>query len=286
MYAITAATGRLGRLVVAALLKNQVPPKQIVAAVRSPDKAAELAAQGVVVRKADYDQPDTLRTALSGVEKLLLISGNDLGRRVQQHRSVLEAARLAGVRVVAYTSVLHADSSVLSVADTHRRTEADLREAGLAHVLLRNGWYFENYTASVPAVLASGELVGCSQDGRISAAARADYADAAVAALTAADDRRERIYELAGDSAFTRSEFAAELSRQSGKTIPYRNLAEADYRAALAASGLPDFVAELLAKFDTAAARGALVDNGRQLSGLIGRPTTTLSQAIAAALRG
>jgi len=286
MYAITAATGRLGRLVVAALLRNQVPAKQIVAAVRSPDKAADFAAQGVVVRKADYDQPETLRTALSGVEKLLLISGDDLGRRVQQHRSVIEAARLAGVRVVAYTSVLHADSSILVVADTHRRTEAQLKEAGLAYVLLRNGWYLENYTASVPAVLASGELVGCSGGGQISAAARVDYAEAAVAALTAADARRERIYELAGDDAFTRAEFAAELSRQSGKTIPYRNLPEEDYRASLAAAGLPDFIAELLAKLDAAGARDALFDNGHQLSGLIGRPTTTLSQAIAAALRG
>ena len=285
MYAITGASGKLGRLVVTALLKK-VPPNQIVAAVRSPDKASDLAARGVSVRQADYEKPATLATALAGVEKVLLVSGNDLGRRVSQHEAVVQASRVAGVRLVAYTSVLHADSSKLLVADTHRATEAALRASGLAYVLLRNGWYLENYTAGIAAVLASGTLIGCSGEGRISAASRADYADAAAAALTAKDEQRARTYELAGDCAFTRAEFAAELSRQSGRTIAYKNMSEADYRSALIQAGLPEFVANLLSKSDAEAAQGALFDDSHELSRLIGRPTTPLSKAIAAALAG
>ena len=285
MYAVTAATGKLGRLAVAAILKRQVPAKQLVAAVRSPEKASDLASQGVLVRKADYDQLDTLRTALAGVEKLLLVSGNDLGKRVAQHAAVIEAARAAGVRLIAYTSVLHADRSELGVAESHRATEQALKSSGIPYVLLRNGWYVENYTASVPAVLASGAVLGCSGTGRISAASRADYAEAAAASLTAADVPAARVYELAGDGAFTRADLAAEIARQSGKTIVYRNLSEADYRAALVSAGLPDFLAALLSSSDAATARGALYEEGQQLSRLIGRPTTTLAQAISAALK-
>ena len=283
MLAVTGATGKLGQLVVAALL--ELPPGKIAALVRAPAMASDLAAKGVIVREANYDHPETLGPALAGVDKLLLISGSEIGRRVPQHKAVIDAAKAAGVKLIAYTSLLHADTSSLGLADEHRQTEALLKESGVPHVLLRNGWYTENYTASIPAALQHGALLGSAGEGRIASATRADYAAAATAVLAASEDQAGRIYELAGDEAYTLTEFAAELSRHSRRDVVYRNLPEADYRAELVGAGLPDPVAEMLAQADAAASQGALFDDGHQLSKLIGRPTTTLMDVIAAALK-
>lgn len=282
MIVVTGATGQLGRLVIEALLK-ELPPAQIVAAVRDQAKAADLANRGIQVRKADYTQPASLDLALRGADKLLLISSSEIGQRVAQHRNVIEAAQGAGIKLLAYTSVLRADTSLLGLAAEHRETEAMLRTAGLPHVLLRNGWYTENYAASVPAALAHGALLGSAGTGRIASAARVDYAAAAAAVLTG-EDQAGRIYELAGDTAYTLGEFAAEVSRQSGKVVEYKDLLQAEFQAALVAAGLPEGLAALLADSDAAAAKGALFDDGRQLSTLIGRPTTPLAATIAAAL--
>lgn len=282
MIVVTGATGQLGRLVIEALLK-ELPPAQIVAAVRDPAKAADLANRGIQVRKADYTQPASLDLALRGADKLLLISSSEIGQRVAQHRNVIEAAQGAGIKLLAYTSVLRADTSLLGLAAEHRETEAMLRAAGLPHVLLRNGWYTENYAASVPAALAHGALRGSAGTGRIASAARVDYAAAAAAVLTG-EDQAGRIYELAGDTAYTLGEFAAEVSRQSGKVVEYKDLLQAEFQAALVAAGLPEGLAALLADSDAAAAKGALFDDGHQLSTLIGRPTTPLAATIAAAL--
>jgi NAD(P)H dehydrogenase (quinone) len=275
MLAVTGATGKLGQLVVAALLQ-QLPPGKIAALVRAPAKAFDLAAKGVIVREANYDRPETLGPALAGVTKLLLISGSEIGRRVPQHKAVIDAAKAAGVKLIAYTSLLHADTSLLGLADEHRQTEVLLKESGVPYVLLRNGWYTENYTASIPAALQHGALLGSAGEGRIASATRADYAAAAAAILAASEDQGGRIYELAGDEAYTLAEFAAELSRHSGRDVVYRNLPEADYRAALVGAGFPGPVAAMLAQSDAAAGQGALFDDGHQLSKLIGRPTTKL----------
>ncbi|KAB0664121.1 SDR family oxidoreductase [Oryzomonas japonica] len=282
MIVITGATGQLGRLVVAALLKR-VPATDIVAAVRNVDKAKDLAALGVQVRHGDYSQPATWDAALKGADKLLLISSSEIGQRAAQHKTVIDAAKRAGVKFLAYTSVLHADTSVLGLAGEHRETEALLRASGIPFALLRNGWYTENYTAGVPAALKLGAVYGCAGDGLISSAARVDYAEAAAAVLTA-DNQAGRVYELAGDTAYTLTEFAAEVSRRSGTAIGYVNLPEADYKNALLKAGLPEVVAELLANSDSGVAQGALFDDGRQLSRLIGRATTPLAASVAAAL--
>lgn len=283
MIVVTGATGQLGRLVIQSLLEK-IPAAGIVAAVRNLDKAADLAALGITLRQADYDRPASWDAALQGADQVLLISSSEIGKRAAQHQAVIDAARRAGVKLLAYTSLLHADRSPLGLAGEHRDTEAALRAAGLPHVLLRNGWYTENYAAGVPAALAHGAVFGCAGDGRVASAARADYAEAAAAVLTAADDQAGRIYELAGDSAYTLAELAAEIGRQSGKNIGYVDLPEADYRAALLQAGLPEGLAALLADSDSGAGRGALFDDGRQLSRLIGRPTTPLATTVAAAL--
>lgn len=284
MIAIAGATGQLGRLVIQQLL-NTVPAGQIVAAVRSPEKAADLAALGVQVRHADYARPATLDAAFQGVSKLLLISSSEVGHRAPQHAAVIAAAQKAGVQLLAYTSLLRADTSPMGLAAEHQETEAMLRALGLPHVLLRNGWYTENHTAGVPTALQYGAVLGSAKDGRIASATRADYAAAAAAVLTK-DDQAGRVYELAGDTAYTLTEFAAEVARQSGKPVVYKDLPKAAYAAALVQAGLPDGFAALLADSDVGASRGALFDNGHQLSQLIGRPTTPWAEAVKTALAG
>ncbi len=282
MIVVTGATGQLGRLVIAALLKK-VPAAEIVAAVRNPEKANDFAESGIQVRYADYSQPASWDEALKGADKVLLISSSEIGQRVNQHRSVIDAAKRSGVKLLAYTSVLHAGISPLGLAAEHRETEALLSASGIPFVLLRNGWYTENYTAGAPAALTHGGVYGCAGDGRISSAARADYAEAAAAVLTA-DNQAGRVYELAGDTAYTLTELAAEISRQIGKNIGYVNLPQTEYKDLLVKVGLPEVIAELLADSDSGAAKGALFDDNRQLSKLIGRPTTSLATAIAAVL--
>lgn len=277
--AITGATGQLGRLVIEKL-KAKLPADAIVALVRSPDKADSL---GVPARRFDYADAGTLSPALEGVETLLLISSSEVGQREAQHRNVIAAAKAAGVGRIVYTSLLHADRSPLSLAVEHRATEAALAEAGIPATILRNGWYSENYTASLPSALANGALVGSAGDGRISAATRADYADAAVAVLTG-EGHSGKTYELAGDASFTLAELAAEVSNQTGSDIPYRDLPQADYAAILKSAGLPEAFAEGLAAWDVDASNGALFDDGRALSRLIGRPTTPLADAVRAAI--
>jgi NAD(P)H dehydrogenase (quinone) len=284
MIAITGATGQLGRLVIQNLL-NTVPASQIVAAVRSPEKAADLAALGVQVRQADYAQPATLDAAFQGVDKLLLISSSEVGQRAPQHAAVIAAAQKAGVKLLAYTSLLRADSSPLGLAAEHKETEAMLRASGLPHVLLRNGWYTENYTGSVPAALQYDAVMGSAKDGRIASAARADYAAAAAAVLTK-EGQAGQVYELAGDNAYTLAELAAEIAKQSGKPVVYNDLPEADYKAALVQVGLPEGFAALLADSDVGASKGALFDDSHQLSQLIGRPTTPLAEVVKTALAG
>jgi NAD(P)H dehydrogenase (quinone) len=252
----------------------------VVALARTPSKAADL---GVVVRQADYDRPETLGAALEGVHTLLLISASEMGRRVPQHQNVVDAAKAAGVKLIVYTSLLHADRSPIDLAEEHRQTEALLKGSGVPHAILRNGWYTENYTGSIGGALAGGAFIGSAGDGKIASAARTDFAEAAAVVLTS-EGQAGKVYELAGDVAYTLSDLAGEISRQTGRAIPYKNLAPEDYAAALVGFGLPEGLARAIAGWDSAASRGALFDEGRQLSKLIARPTTPLSQVVAATL--
>jgi NAD(P)H dehydrogenase (quinone) len=263
-------------------LKDKVPSADIVALVRTPARAAGL---GVSVRDADYSKPETLDRALAGIDTLLMISSSELGqRRVLQHHNVIEAAKRSGVKRIVYTSLLHADTSPLNLGEGHRATEAELRVSGIPFTILRNGWYTENYTASIPGALAGGAFLGSAGNGKISSALRVDYAEAAVAVMTS-DGHDGKTYELAGDEAYSLSDLAAEISRQTGKTIPYKNLPETDYTAALTGLGLPEPLAQAYASYDIGASQGALFEHGRQLSALIGRPTTPLATAVADALK-
>ncbi|EKM5758417.1 SDR family oxidoreductase [Cronobacter turicensis] len=283
MIAITGATGHLGQRVIDTLL-NTVAAQEIVAIVRNPAKAATLSAKGVQVRAADYGDVAALTAALAGVEKLLLISSSEVGQRAPQHRNVIDAAKTAGVKLIAYTSLLHADRSPLGLADEHVATEKMLAEAGIPYVLLRNGWYTENYLASVPPALEHGVFIGSAGDGKIASASRQDYAEAAANVLTL-DNQAGRVYELAGDNAWTLRDLTALLTKETGKTVAYQNLSEADFAAALAGAGLPEGFAKLLADSDIGASKGGLFDDSRQLSALIGRPTTSLETSLRESLK-
>lgn len=278
MIAITGATGQLGQHVIESLLKT-VPASQIVAIVRNPAKATALSQQGITVRQADYSDEAAFTTALQGIDKLLLISSSEVGQRAPQHRNVINAAKAAHVKFIAYTSLLHADTSPLGLADEHVATEKMLAESGIAYALLRNGWYTENYLASAPAALEHGVFIGAAGEGKIASATRADYA-AAAARVISEDGHTGKTYELAGDTGWTLSQLAAELATQSGKKVVYQNLSEADFAAALKGFGLPAGLADMLADSDVGASKGGLFDDSHTLSKLIGRSTTSLADSV------
>lgn len=284
---VTGATGQLGRHVIDALLET-MPASGVVAGIREPAKdeaaADALRKRGVEIRAADYSRLELLAGAFTGIDRLLLISSSENGRRKVQHRNVINAAKDAGVSLIVYTSILHADTSPLVLAEEHRDTETALAEAGVPFVLLRNGWYTEVYTWRLPLALQHGVLMGAADDGRISSAARADYARAAATVL-AGGDHAGRVYELAGDLSFTLAELAAAVADASGRPMAYQNMTPEELRSAILHAGLPEMVARIVSDTDAGVRKGALFDDGGVLARLIGRPTTPFQNTITGFLR-
>ena len=276
MISVTAASGHLGRLVVTGLLDAGVPADEIVAVVRTPEKVADLAARGVQVRQADYTDAAALETALQGTDRLLLISGSEVGQRVPQHTNVLQAAKANGVGLVVYTSAPKVDDTPLPVAPEHLATERLIADLGLPAVVLRNNWYFENYDQQIGQAAQTGTMIGSSGSGRIAAATRADYAAAAVAVLTA-DSPATGVFELGGDDAWTLADLAAAISTAAGRDVTYSELTPAEHARALQDAGLPEGAVQFVVGLDQAVAQDALYTGSSDLSQLIGRPTTSLS---------
>jgi NAD(P)H dehydrogenase (quinone) len=276
--AITGASGQLGRLAIENL-KTRVDAGDIVALVRDPSKVADL---GVEAREADYHKPETLTAALQGIDRLVLISSSDFDDRAGQHQNVINAAKETGVKHLIYTSILKADASPMIIAQDHKVTEAAIKASGIPYTFLRNGWYTENWTGSLPAAVEAGALIGSAGDAKVTPATRQDYAEA-LAAVAAGEGHEGQIYELGG-AAFTLSDLAAELSKQTGKDIPYNDLPEAAYKDILISFQLPDALATVIADADAQAQNGWLTDESGTLERLIGRPATPLASAVAAAL--
>jgi NAD(P)H dehydrogenase (quinone) len=281
--AVTGATGHLGRLVVESLLERGVPAAEIVATGRDVTKIKDLADRGVQVVAIDYDKPETLATVFDGVDKLLLISGSDAGQRISQHRNVIDAAKAAGIGLIAYTSIPYADTTTMLLAAEHKATEEYLADSGVPFTLLRHGWYLENYTGQLAATLERGVIVASAGAGRVSAAARADFA-AADAAVLLLDDQAGKVYELGGDTAFTLAELAAEITALSGTQVSYQDVPVPELAQILIGVGLPAPAAEIFADCDRAIASGELLIENGELSRLIARPTTPLTAAITTAL--
>ena len=278
---VTGATGHLGRLAVEALVERGVPAADVVATGRRTETLTDLAERGVVVRTADYDDEASLEEALAGADRLLLVSGSEVGQRVRQHGNAIAAARAAAVGFIAYTSIAHADTSTLLLAEEHRATEQLLAEAGVPHALLRNSWYTENYTAQLPVYLEHG-IAGAAGDGAVSAATRADYA-AAAAAVVATDGHAGAVYELGG-APFTMAELAQVVSAATGRTVTYTDLPVEQYQRVLVAAGLPEPAAAVFADGDRGVAAGELLVEGDDLARLLGRAPTSLPEAVAAAV--
>ncbi|EQB02866.1 hypothetical protein L288_15650 [Sphingobium quisquiliarum P25] len=277
IIAVTGANGGLGRSTIAAL-KACIPSSSILALVRSPEKAADL---GVEVRSFDYDKsPEQLAQSLKGVDVLLLISSADLGKRGEQHGNVIKAAKIAGVKRIVYTSIVNADTSLLSLAEEHRETESALREAGVPFTILRNGWYAENPLHGLEGVRASGKLIRSAGNGKISFATRDDLAEAAAIVLTGTG-HEGKVYELGGDTPYTMADCAAELSKHFGRDIPYADLPVEQYAGILAGVGMPAPFAQAVASWDAAASKGSLFHDGNDLRTLLGRPTVPISAVIA-----
>lgn len=284
MIAVTGANGQLGQKVIQTLL-NTEKANTIVALVRNPDNAHALKQLGVVIRQADYNKPETLKSAFEGVEKLLLISGTEFGKRFEQHKAVIDAAMAQNVSLIAYTSLLKADTSPLLLAREHKQTEAYFKDVSAPFVFLRNGWYTENYTDNVDSVLQMGAVAGAAKQGVLSTASRQDYADAAVAVLLSSQNQAGKIYELAGDTGFTLMEYASTLSEITDEDIGFLDMDESAYREALIKVGLPEGMAAALADSEHYAASGWLQDNSGNLSSLLGRPTATLRATLAAKMK-
>lgn len=280
---VTGATGHLGRHVVEQLLEK-VPAEQITAVVRNAEKAADFADRGVKIALADYSAPASLDGLFAAGDKVLLISGSEVGNdRVGQHTAVIDAAKAAGVALLAYTSA--PGTLTAALADDHRGTEKALLASGLPYTLLRNGWYNENFTENLAPVLEHGAVVQAAGDGRISSASRADFAAAAVAVLTG-EGHENQTYELGGDDAWSFAEYAAEVGRQTGREIPYNAVSVEVLTGILTGAGLPESLAAILAGVDASIEKGELVVTSGDLARLTGRPATPISESIAAALKG
>ena len=272
---ITGATGQLGQLVVQKL-KEKNPDAKLVALVRNPDKAKPL---DLEAKPFDYEQPEALPKALEDIDRLVFISGSEIGKRETQHKNVINAAKQAQVKQIAYTSLLHADTSSMILAPEHLATEKMLQDSGISHTILRNGWYTENYTAGLKQAVEQGAIIGSAGDGKISSATREDYAEA-IAETIINDDHTGKTYELAGDQTYTMQDLAAEVSKQTGKNIEFVNLPEAEYAQKLQEIGLPEGMAKAFASLDYSASKNDLHDESGELARLINRPTTSLSQAV------
>ena len=280
--AITGATGQLGNLVIEQLLQLTAA-QNIVALVRNVDKAKHFKVQGIEPRKFDYDRPETLVPALSGIDKLLLISANEIGRRTPQHQAVIDAAKVAGVPYLAYTSLLRADTSPLGLAQEHRETEKLIQDSGITYTFLRNNWYSENYLAGVAHTIEIGTLFGAAQDGRISSASRIDYAEAAAKVLTSTS-HENKTYELAGSESFSLSDLATFIGQAVNKDIIYQNLSAEEYTQGLTQAGLPAGLVDVIVDADIQTIQGAMYSDSKDLEQLIGHKTTSIQDAIKAAL--
>jgi len=282
VYMVTGASGQLGKLAIDAL-KAHVAPAQIIGLVRKESDAEALRATGIGARIGDYDDLASLEQAFAGVDRLLLISSSAIGQRARQHGNAVAAAKAAGVKFIAYTSILDAAASTMALAEEHKATETLLRESGIAWSFLRNGWYSENLLAALETDLSLGQHFGAAGEGKFSVAPRHDYAEAASVVL-AGTGHEGKIYELAGDTAVTLADYAALVSQAAGKPVAYIDLPEADYAGALIGAGLPEGFAKILAESDAKAAAGALFDDSQTLSQLIGHPTEPMAETIARAL--
>lgn len=278
---VTGATGPLGRLIVEHLLGRGVAAADITAAGRNPSRLAELAATGVNTATIDYNDPASLTAAFAGADRLMLVSGSEVGQRVSQHTNAISAAVAAGVGRIVYTSVLAATTTALILAPEHKATEEALRASGLPFTILRNGWYTENYDAALEQARATGVYLASAGDGRMASASRTDFAEAAAVVLTT-PGHDNAVYELAGDVAWTGADMAAALAEVVGRPVAFSSVSAAEHTAILTEAGLDGGTVGFVVGIDSNIQDGLLAGGSTELATLIGRPTTPLVDGLRA----
>jgi NAD(P)H dehydrogenase (quinone) len=276
---ITGATGHLGRQVVEQLLARGVDPSTVVAGGRNEEALAALAAHGVRTARIDYADPATLEDAFVGADKILLISGNEVGKRSVQHKAVIDAARRVNAELV-YTSAPMASTSALVLAPEHKATEGLLEGSGLTYTVLRNNWYTENYDDTIRQAASTGSILTSAGDGRVASATRRDYAEAAAVVLLSEDHTGE-ILELGGDTPWSMAELASTVAEVTGTDVTVQQVTTDEHVAALEGFGLDEGTAGFVAALDGNIADGLLAESDGTLSRIIGRPTTPLKQYVA-----
>ncbi|MEV4114159.1 NAD(P)H-binding protein [Nonomuraea sp. NPDC049695] len=277
---VLGATGKLGRQVLRRLWNRGAAGSEIIAAGRDLAKLSDQDSRAV---RVDYDDPASLRVALRGADRALLISGTEPGRRVTQHAAAIDAAHQAGVGLLALTSTPNATGAAMSMAEDHAATEALLRDSGIPFVILRNSMYLDLFVEqTVPVAVTRGVIVGASGKGRISPASRDDLGDAAAEVLTG-EGHAGAVYELGGQRSYTMDEVAAAIADRFGTAVEYRDVSAGEFKDVLLGQGVPERMAELFADTQLGIARGEMFVDTGDLSRLIGRPTQTLDEALAKA---
>ena len=283
IYALTGSTGALGGLVIQHLLALKVPAASIVALARSEAKAAGLKAKGLQVKIGDYGNKASLESAFNGVDRLLLVSGSEVGQRSAQHQAVIEAAKAVGVKLLIYTSISQADRSSNPLAPEHKATEAALKASGLPYVVLRDNWYTENYFDDLRQAKISGVIAAAVGAGKVASASRSDYAEAAARVLVS-QGHEGKIYELTGAKAWDFQELAKTAAELLGRPVIFKNLSAVERHDGLVAVGLPEGVAAFVTSLDLAIEAGTLAAVSDDLERLLGRKPRSLKEGLKAAL--
>ncbi|MEH7097729.1 SDR family oxidoreductase [Neobacillus vireti] len=275
---VTGATGKLGTKVVDTLLKA-IPASELAVSVRNPEKAEGLRNRGVEVRQGDFDQPETLDQAFTGIDRLLIISADgDNETRIRQHTDAVQAAERAGVKFIAYTSLANATESKNLMAPPHVATEAAIIKTGIPYSFLRNNWYLENEMGSIQGALAGAPWVTSAGEGKVGWALQQDYADAAAAVLLG-NGHENSVYELSGPL-LTQAELASELGAVLGKEIPVQQVSDEKYAEIMKGLGLPDFVIPIVVGIQESIRNGSLDVESNDFEKVLGRPVTPIKEAL------
>ncbi|MDE1158353.1 MAG: SDR family oxidoreductase [Neorhizobium sp.] len=246
---VTGANGKLGRATIHHLLEtSKVPASDIVAASRDTEKLADLADKGIEVRKADFNDEAGLVTAFAGIDRVLLVSTDELatpGGRLKQHTAAVSAAKTAGVGHILYTSMPNPDKSLVSFAPDHLGTEEAIKASGLAYTILRNAWYDDNYMMAMPHNLAGGKWFTSTGTGKVANISRDDCARGAAAAL-ANPPAGNTTLTLTGPESLSADKIAALVSKAAGKPLAVVQVTDEQLGQGIASAGLPDFVVKML----------------------------------------
>ncbi|WP_417836193.1 SDR family oxidoreductase [Thalassospira tepidiphila] len=283
---ITGATGQLGSLVVKHLL-DRIPASDIAVSVRKPEKAADLSAKGIDVRKGDFNDLALMTKAFAGIDTALIISAEDDNEtRIKQHRTAVDAAKAAGVKHIVYTGIVDPKADAdFTYSAIHLDTENYIRQSGLAFTILRNSFYADLLLAGVPHAIETGDFGAPAGDGKITYIPRNDLAEAAAVVLAKPSDHVNKIYDLTGTKGVTHAEIAGYIANATGKPVKFVDLPAEVHTGILKSLGLPDHLIEALAGLYVGAKKGDYETVSNDFEKVVGRKPQSVEGFIAKALK-